>query len=749
MAYEKIVKDGFTIYNNYGGETISCGDIPIIEKDGFVFKDLEGTGELLPYEDWRLDDETRAKDLVDRLSIEEMIGLMLHSSHQQIPTLPRTTIYPHTYNGKSFTESEADSWELTDQQMEMLERENVRHFLAMQYRDIESAVKWNNKLQSYAEKLPHGIPVSISSDPRNGVGDGDLEYKTTGLQVSKWPEGIGLAATFSPEICNEFAKIASKEYRALGISTALGPQIDLATEPRWSRGMDSFGSHTKLTSDMARAFCDGMQTTEDSSDGWGQDSVITMAKHWPGGGTGEGGRDAHYAFGKYAVYPGNNFDEHLKPFLDGAMNLDGKTKKCAAVMPYYTISWNVDTKYGENVGNSYSKYIIKDLLRDKYGYEGVICTDWSITQDMTPTVGAYMPGGKCHGVEHLSMPERFLKLMLNGVNQFGCVDKIEPVLEAYHIGCKRYGSEVMERLIKDSAYKILLNMFRVGLFENPYLDLEKSLETVGCKEYMEAGYAAQLASVVMVKNNNKVLPLQKKIKVYVPKRHIKEFYGFIRFKTGSVSDLSPVSEQLLEEYFEVVYSPEEADAAVVFAESPFGNGGYNPEDLESGGNGYEPISLQYRPYTAVHARKESLAGGDPREESTNRTYNGKTTTTANEADLDNVIQTKERMGNKPVIVCIRMKNPAVLSELEPYADAILIDFGVEKRALLDIIIGKYEPSGLLPVLLPKDMETVEKHCEDLGFDMEAYTDTEGNTYTFGFGLNFSGRIQDDRTEKYR
>lgn len=744
MAYEKIVKDDFTICQNYGGETLSCGNsVPLIEKDGYVFKDLEGTGKLLPYEDWRLDDETRAKDLVERLSLEEMIGLMLHSSHQQISEQSQ-----HTYNGKPFAESGAEPWELTDQQKEMLEKDHVRHFLVMNYKDVESAVKWNNKIHSYAEKLPHGIPVCISSDPRNGVGEGDQEFKTTGLKVSKWPEGIGLAATFSADICNEYAKMVSKEYRALGISMSLGPQIDLATEPRWFRAMDTFGIHTKLTTDMARAYCDGMQTTEDSKDGWGQDSVITVTKHWPGGGTGESGRDAHYPFGKYAIYPGNNFNEHLKPFINGAMNLNGKTKKSAAIMPYYTISWNIDTKYGENVGNSYSKYIIKDLLRDKYGYDGVICTDWGITDDMMKKVGDFFPGGRCHGVENLSMPERFLKLMVNGVNQFGGVDNIEPVLEAYHMGCREYGSEVMNQLIKDSAYKILLNMFRVGLFENPYLDMEKSLKTVGCKEFTDAGYRAQVASVVMVKNKDKVLPLQRKIKVYVPKRNIKEFYGFLRFKTDPVNNLAPVSEQTLKEYFDPVETPEEADAAIVFADSPIGNNGYNPKDLEKGGNGYEPISLQYRPYTAIHARKESIAGGDPREESNNRTYYGKTAITANESDLDNVIKTKEKMGNKPVIVCIRMKNPAVLSELEPYADAILIDFGVEKRALLDIITGQYEPQGLLPIILPKDMETVEKHCEDLGFDMEAYTDTQGNTYNFGFGLNFSGRIKDGRTDKY-
>lgn len=106
------------------------------------------------------------------------------------------------------------------------------------------------------------------------------------------------------------------------------------------------------------------------------------------------------------------------------------------------------------------------------------------------------------------------------------------------------------------------------------------------------------------------------------------------------------------------------------------------------------------------------------------------------------------MGEKPVIVCIRMKHAAVLSELEPYADAILVDFGVQKKALLDIITGKYEPTGLLPMVLPKNMETVENHCEDVAFDIEAYEDTEGQRYTFGFGLNFRGRIEDVRVEKY-
>ncbi|MEH7495349.1 glycoside hydrolase family 3 protein [Neobacillus niacini] len=746
MSYRKVEKGNYTFYINEGGKVISSNNVPVIEEDGFIFKDLEGVGKLLPYEDWRLDPKTRAEDLANRLTVKEMIGLMLHGSHQAIPVLPRTTIYPHTYTGKSFLESGAEPWTLTDQQQQMLRDENVRHLLAQNYKDVETMIKWANNLQELAEKLPHGIPVNISTDPRHGVGDGDQEYKGSDLKISKWPEGIGMAATFSPETCKNFAEIASKEYRALGIATALGPQIDLVTDPRWMRGMDSLGAHSGLSTDMAKVYCDGMQTTEGSSNGWGNDSVVAMAKHWPGGGTGEGGRDAHYPFGKYAVYPGGNFEEHLKPFLEGAMKLDGNTEKCGAIMPYYTISWDQD-KYGENVGNAYSQYIIKDLLREKYAYEGVVCTDWSIIQDKTPTVGSYVPGGKCHGVEHQSIPERFLKLIMNGVDQFGCVDSGEQVLEAYELGCEKYGKSVMDEKLRNSAIKILVNMFRVGLFENPFVDLDASLKIIGSDEHIEAGYAAQLSSVVMLKNQNNVLPLKEKIKIYVPDRHIKEFYTFIRFKS-SVQEIQPLSEELLSQYFEPVNNMEEADAAIVFVDSPIGNNGFDSEDLQSGGTGYEPISLQYRPYTAESARKVSIAGGDPREETKNRSYYGKSAVTANESDLDNVMTTKENMGDKPVIVCIRMKNPAILSELDTYADAIIVDFGVQKKALLDIISGKYEPAGLLPMHLPKDMETVEKHCEDVAFDIEAYTDNEGHTYSFGFGLNYSGKIYDERTQKY-
>ncbi|MBR5127722.1 MAG: glycoside hydrolase family 3 C-terminal domain-containing protein [Roseburia sp.] len=733
---------GIKFYQNQNGPTIGVDKCGIIEKDGCYFRDLEGTGELLPYEDWRLGVDERTKDLVSRMSVKEMAGLMMYSPHQMVPGRSFGP-FQFTYEGKSFEESGKAAHELADQQKKFLSEDGIRHVLLMRFEDVETVVAWNNEMQAMAESLPHGIPIAFSSDPRHGAGESMAEFKSQAKDVSKWPEGLGMASTFDPNLCKHFAQTVAKEYRALGITVALHPQIDLGTEPRWMRLEDTFGSHPELVTEFGKAFCDGLQTTEGSESGWGNQSVCAMAKHWPGGGTGEAGRDAHYSFGKYAVYPGENFEEHLKPFLEGAFSLEGKTGKAGAVMPYYTVSWDIDTMDGENVGNSYSKYIVKDLLRDKYGYDGIVCTDWGITADQCPEVNDF--GSRCYGVEDLTEAERHLRIIENGVDQFGGNSDIRPILAAYELGCKKHGEAWMRERMEQSARRLLKNIFLCGLFENPYLEVAKSKQIVGCDAHMEAGFNAQLQSVVMLKNEN-VLPITERKKVYVPGRHIKEKVNFFRTMDAAM-DLPGARKETIEKYYDWVDTPEEADMALVFIESPLTDG-YSKKDREEGGNGYLPISLQYRPYTAHNARETSIAGGDYREKNVNRSYRGKTNYAANENDLDIVIDTKKRMAEKPVVVVIRMHKPAVLSELEPFADAILADFGVSQEAICELVKGNAEPKGLLPLRLPADMDTVEEHAEDKPFDYKAYVDGAGHTYDFGYGLNWNGVIEDDRTRKY-
>ena len=331
-------EDGYRLLQNENGPELGISEgsrVKILVVDGYAFKDLAGAGELLPYEDWRLSYEKRAKDLAERLEIEDIAGLMLYSAHQLIPAKGKLAeTFGGTYEGKRYEESGAKPWELTDQQKEFVQKDKVRHVLIMGLESTEVAVRWNNNLQALAENTGFGIPVNNSSDPRHSAGSTAEYMGVTGEPISKWANGIGLSASFDPELVKAFGEAGSAEYRALGITTALSPQIDLATEPRWMRFADTFGEHTQMTIDMTKAYCDGFQTTEGTADGWGKDSVNTMVKHFPGGGPCEGGRDAHYAYGKYAVYPGENFAEHLRPFTEGAFSLGGKTKskRCHALL---------------------------------------------------------------------------------------------------------------------------------------------------------------------------------------------------------------------------------------------------------------------------------------------------------------------------------------------------------------------------------------------------------------------------------
>jgi beta-glucosidase len=745
-------KGDFILVRNSGGQALGYSPesgITILEDKGFAFKDLNKNGMLDAYEDWRLSFDERAKDLASRMSVEEIAGLMLYSAHQSIPAGGRGPFGGATYHGMPFEESGAKSSDLSDQQKQFLTEDNLRHVLITSIESPAVAAQWNNNMQALVEGIGLGIPGNTSSDPRHGTSASAEFNAGAGGDISLWPSSLGLAATFDPQVVRNFGDIASREYRALGITTALSPQIDLATEPRWGRFNGTFGEDSQLDKDMARAYVDGFQTSEGENEikgGWGYNSVNAMVKHWPGGGPEEGGRDAHFAYGKYAVYPGSNFDEHLIPFTEGAFKLKGETGMASAVMPYYTISFNIDKKYGENVGNSYSKYIINDLLRGEYGYEGVVCTDWGITNDNNNMEDF---GRTCWGAENLTVAQRHYKIIMAGVDQFGGNNDMGPVIEAYDMGVEEHGEEFMRTRFEQSATRLLKNIFQTGLFENPYLDTQKTEETVGNPEFMKAGYDAQLKSVVMLKNADHVLPVKENTTVYIPKKFYPASRGMFGFGGSEEKWDYPVDLDVVKKYVNITDHPEEANYALVFIESPNGGSGYNGDDVNAGGNGYVPISLQYKEYIAEYAREVSIAGGHPLEDFTNRSYKGKKTKAVNSTDLDLVLNTKKEMGNNPVIVVVNVSNPMIFAEFEKDADAILVSFGVQNQAVMELLTGQTEPSGLLPMQMPASMKTVEEQYEDVPRDMVPYTDSEGNAYDFAFGLNWSGVMDDERVATYK
>ena len=578
--------DSFMLVTQKGGPALGYSPqsgVKILTIDGYAFKDLNQNDSLDAYEDWRLAAQERAADLASKLSVEEIAGLMLYSSHQSVPMVSHMGFGESTYGGKSFEESGAKPSDLSDDQKKFLRDDHLRAVLMTGVESPEVAARWNNNMQAYVEALDHGIPANTSSDPRHEA-KATTEYNAgAGGQISLWPTSLGLAATFDPQLVYRFGEIASEEYRALGIATALSPQVDIATDPRWTRFSGTFGEDPQLATDMAQAYCDAFQTTPDAK-GWGLKSVNAMVKHWYGYGAQEGGRDSHLASGKYAVYPGKNLAMHKRSFVEGAFHLKGGTGMASAVMPIYSILWNQDPS-GENMGGSYSRWLIQQQLRDETKFEGVVCTDWGITKDMK--VLDSPRGGKPWGAEALTETERHYKILQAGVDQFGGNNEIGPVLEAYKMWAKEQGEASARERFEQSARRLLLNVFRVGLFENPYLDPAESQKIVGNPDFMKEGYEAQLKSVVMLKNHaNQTLPVKEKKKVYVPKRHFPAIPGL----WGGISEektVEPIDLALVAKYFEVVKEPEQADFAICLIEEPSAGFGYSTADVKSGGNGYD------------------------------------------------------------------------------------------------------------------------------------------------------------------
>ena len=515
-----IENQDFIKIKNRGGKTLGYdpqSGVKILIVDNLAFKDLNKNNELDDYEDWRLPVEDRAKDLAGKLTIEDIAGLMLYSSHQSIPGAHQGWLSAK-YGGKTFYESGAEPSDLSDEQIKFIKEDNLRHVLITNVKSSTVAAKWNNNIQSLSESIGFGIPVNISSDPRHG-NDSYAEFTSgQGGRVSSWPSSLGLSASFDPHLMKEFGRVASIEYRSLGIATALSPQIDLASDPRWGRFEGTMGEDPNLVTDLARSYVDGFQSTKNV--GWGVNSVNTMIKHWPGGGTGEGGRDGHYGFGSYAVYPGDNIEEHMKIFTEGALNLRGNTLRASAIMPYYTIALG----NGEEVGSAYNNYLISNILRDKYQYDGVLCTDWGITGDAF-AVDVFF-SGKSFGVENLTVSERHYKALMSGMDQFGGNNDMIPVLEAFKMGVKEFGEDFMRNRFEKSAVRLLKNIFNVGLFENPYLDYDKSSTIIASEKFDKMGKKAQKQSIVMLKNDENTLPINPRKKVYMPMRKVPKSINF-------------------------------------------------------------------------------------------------------------------------------------------------------------------------------------------------------------------------------
>ena len=728
-------RDGWTkVTNPEGGVELGVQDAAkIIQVNGLAFKDLNGNGKLDLYEDWRQTGDDRAAALAAMMTGEEIIPVMFHGG---------------TSDNQTSTDTES---------FNLIEQGSCSGVSRLSYTldSFASDVQWINKVQATAEATKFGIPYINSRDPAG---------------LFNVPGSVGLAATFDKDIWHKAGMWQARAWRSMGITCELGPQIDLYTQIRGTRLSGSVGNDPALNRDFAAEFGGGMQSTwgddEATQDlGWGKDSVGVMLKHFVGEGSNEGGRDDHSDSGKWNVFPGGQFKAHLVPFLDGGMHLDSSTEEMAAVMPCYGIPYdpNDPEGLGEHVGAGFSEYLLSGLRNT--GWDGMLTTDWMISS------------GTGHGVGLLDGAQRLQKMYSAGIDQHGGSFEIENGTTAWNALVAEVGEEEALAQYQDHARHVFKFMNKVQLFDNPYSDRSAAKAILESEAAAAFGTDAANKSIIMLKNDGVISKDGLAGKVYIPQKYTPEVQSFFGsspamitpylpldlFGENAVTDEVAEAETLAPENITKLADMTDVKYAVVKINNPSDayqgvQGGPNFMTIIMGtpaepGPYWKPITLQYRPYTAdgPNVRKESLNPVDEFGELQNRAYFGESTFATNEADLDMVIALKQSLPeDAKLILCIDADRPMCFGEIEPYADAILLGFGgVADFAYANIITGAVEPYGLLSHPMPKDMDAVEALNEDTPRSVECYTDAAGNTYEFGFGLNWSGVIDDDRTKTYK
>ncbi len=656
--------------------------VTIIEESGLQFKDLNKNGKLDIYEDWRLPAEERAEDLVSQMTMEEKAGLMHITSERRRGGFGRAGVpnggrFPGQIagtgvpNGGAFPGQAArpqqnnDTEEIVAEEpfpatIDYINERFLRYFILRDNLPATDLASRNNKYQELAEKTRLGIPIVFTSNPRNHTGRIEFGISEASGQFSVWPGQLGLAAADDPALIRKFAEIARKEWRAAGIRKIYGYQVETATEPRWRRINGTFGESPELSAKYTHELVIGFQGEEINSE-----SVVHTIKHFPGDGPVYLGLDPHTIQGQWAVYPtvGSLEKYHLPPFqaaIDAGVS---------SIMSFYNRPSNeksvpqLNGELFEDVAGAYNKALITDLTK-KMGFTGYINTDSGILTR------------QAFGVEDLSMEERYAKAVQAGVAIFSDVNDPAPLISAVNSGL------LSEEDLNPKVKLLLVEMFKLGLFENPYVDPEQAQIIADDDESQAVADEAHRKSIVLLRNTG-VLPLKDNSKVYIEV-----------FTSRGGEEATNNFKELAGKSMQVVDDPSDADLALVWA---------------------MPSTFEISPEEGVSIDLNKDTGID-------------------------VAKINKIESEVPTVLVINFDNPWIINNIEPGASAVVGTFGVKAEALMDVISGRFNPSGKLPFTIPANLEAVKKNASDVpgyaeDFDY-AYTNKDGNEYLYGFGIGY-------------
>lgn len=745
------------VFHNENGPDIGVTTCGVIVRDGLYFKDMDNSGELAPYKDWRLSPEERAKDMVAHLRLDQQAGLVLNTLFNT-PVAPTRAeaagadgkpefgkIYKHHDPDEKPIPGPLPGMTMSIDDADVLDK----HITAGVYRgdmhcEAGMVALYHNAgtqmLEYEACKGGVAIPYSLHTNPIN-IG---------------YPDSLGIGAAVlgdgNADFVYEMADTDRKMMKAEGLHIMYGPQVDVATDPRWPRTNGTYGERTDVTSDITEALIKGYQNGDD---GLNEGSVVLTVKHFPGDAPSENGFEPHVPIGQWRIYrtPGSMEKYHLPPFQRAFDH------KASSIMPDYSRiaadgravpqTYRGEVTSTEAVPSAYSKELLTDLARNKMGFDGYINSDSGITSV------------QIYGVEDLTVPQRYAKAISAGTDVIGGNTDPENIIKAVEDGL------LPKADLDRASYNRLLSLFRTKRVDNPYLDPDQADQARqdnfdGAKK---KAYEANQKAVVLVKNHGGVLPLAKEKKVcIVTFKGVDSGFAKMAQAMGAGLGSANADEALrktLAEAFEkkgytVVATPEEADVLYLHV-WPISNG---------------VVFYQF----AMPVIEMGEIVTDERETNKSQKKTGKQVTVTTLKDVEKIRELADAIharGGKVVGTCV-VNNPWLLDKLEPYCDALTIQYTVSTVALnnalnaqVDVISGDFAPTGKLSLTMVSDPAVIaitEQEIDGVvreicvspndvpGYDKDpyidpailagvrggsyAYCDADGNYYRSGFGLNY-------------
>lgn len=638
-----------------GQPEIEAAKKGVLTIGGKQFKDLNGNKSLDLYEDWRKPVKGRVADLVSKMTLAEKAGLMLINTHTPIadPT-----------DGKYVKSDDS-----------LIVGKNMRYVIFRQTPTVDIIAKYTNQLQELGESSRLGIPVVVTSNPRNHASTDYTNIAASEGQHTFWPGPLGFAAAGDTNAVNEFAEIAAQEWRAAGIRKVYGYTADIATDPLWARIEDTFGENPIVASNMIYNVIKGFQGEK-----LGTESVAITVKHFPGGGARDNGLDPHFVEGKFNPYPteGSLLKYHIPPFAAAIK------ANVSSIMPYYAyptndsadqgLTWYSKDQQFEEVGFALNDSILNGLLRGKLGFKGYVNSD----------TGAV--GDNAWGAESLTPEQKVAKAINAGTDIISGSSEPELIIGAVKKGL------LSEKTVNESITLLLTEMMDLGLFEDPYVDAQHALDVVANPKAQELAYEAHLKSLVLLRNDQNLLPLKdatlKEVKLYV------EMFPGGKDGAGTKGLVDTIKKH--DPSITITNKLEEATHAYIYVKPVQSNWDNNPR-------------ITVGPETGI-------------------------------TNVDRIVAIQKTV---PTITAVNMTNPWVLDEIEPNAAALIGTFGTKAEAIMDVIRGKFNPTGKLPFALPASMEAVDNEVGDVpSYAPEedasySYVNKSGDVYKYGFGLSYN------------